>query len=327
MRRSLLLSHYLPLLDETTMKPGLPDGTPAIEYLLKEVSFSTCDNKFFGELEKEMLIPNNINIYGKIRGATTLKDFVVRLVFPRETTIGYIKQPMSNTLEGEGRVLTYKLEDVINFEDYWWFPLKGETEFSIRMNLLPPFPELKPVGLQIACRPDVAVGLEADVITSIGIEAEEDIDQLSLKLSSPMRAMPGVYIAITGFSEDSTTEPRQSVVSPKNEFPTPVQKLKKGQVLDFSVKTRITADPSNMLFLKCEQDILTAKLLTLSNSTPTDLPCSVTILDDKGLEVPIQKTVRSTILQATAQVMYSPFSIQREASSGKPRVLLQAPAQ
>ena len=309
------------------MQPEESKNGPAVEYLLKEVSFSTCDNKFFGELEKEMLIPNNVNVYGKIRGATNLRDYVVRLEFPSETAIGYIKQPLSNAMEGEGRVLIYKLEDVINFDDYWWLPLKGETEFSVRLNLLPPFPELKPVGLQISCQPDVAVGLEADITTKIGIEAEEDVDQMSLKVSAPMRAMPGIFIAISGFSDDNITEPRQSVVSPKNEFPTPVLGLRRGQALDFKVKTRITADPSNMVFLKCEQDILTAKLLVLSNSTPVGLPCRVTILDNKGFEVPIQRTVRSTILQATAQVMYSPFSIHREASSGKPEALLQSPAQ
>ena len=309
------------------MNPGLPDGTPVVEYLLKEVSFSTCDNKFFGELEKEMLIPNNINIYGKIRGATSLRDYVVRLKFPGDTTIGFIKQPLSNKMEGESRVLTYKLEDVINYEDYWWLPLNGETEFSIRLNLLPPFPELKPMGLQISCRPDVAVGLEADVTTQIGIEAEEDIDHLSLKVSAPMRAMPGVFISITGFSDDNVTEPRQSVVSPKNGFPISAQRLKKGQALDFKVKTRITADPSNMLFLRCEQDILTSKLLALSNTTSTGLPCSVSVLDEKGDEVPIQRTVRSTILQATAQVMYSPFSIHIETPSDKPKPLIQTAAQ
>src|SRR6266508_3550072 len=155
------------------MKPGLPEDGPVVEYLLKEVSFSTCDNKFFGELEKEMLIPNNVNIYGKIRRATNLRNYSVRLDFPGETAIGYIKQPLSNTVRGTERVLTYGLEDVINFEDYWWLRLDGETEFSIRLNLLPPFPELKPAGLQISCQPDVAVGLEAEVTTTIGIEAEE----------------------------------------------------------------------------------------------------------------------------------------------------------
>jgi hypothetical protein len=309
------------------MKPDTFEVGPTIDYLLKEVSFSTCDNKFFGELEKEMLIPNNINIYGKIRGAISLRDYVVRLEFSGDAAIGYIKQPLSNSVEGNKRVLKYKLEDVINYDDYWWLPLNGETEFSVRLNLLPPFPDLKPVGLQISCRPDVAVGLEADVTTTIGIEAEEDIDQLSLKLSAPMRAMPGVFIAINGFSEDSVTEPRQSVVSPRNEFPVPAQNLKSGQTLDYKVKTRITADPANMLFLKCEQDILSARLLVLSNSTPTGLPCGVTILNDKGLEVPIHRTVRSTVLQATAQVMYSPFSIRKGASSDKPGAILMAPAQ
>lgn len=309
------------------MQPVTPEGGPVLDYLLKEVSFSTCDNKFFGELEKEMLIPNNINIYGKIRGATSLRDYIVRLDFPRDTAIGYIKQPLSNAVEGDSRVLKYKLEDVINYDDYWWLPLRGETEFSIRLNLLPPFPELKPVGLQISCQPDVAVGLDAEVTTKIDIEAEENIDQLSLKLSSPMRAMPGIFIAITGFSDDNLTEPRQSVVSPKNEFPIPAQNLKSGQSLNFRVKTRITADPANMLFLKCEQDILTARLLALSNSTPAGLPCGVTILNEQGLEVPIQRTVRSTILQATAQVMYSPFSIRQGGPSDKPGPLQVVAAQ
>lgn len=309
------------------MKPGSPEEGPVIEYLLKEVSFSTCDNKFFGELEKEMLIPNNINIYGRVRGATSARDYQVQLHFPGETAIGYIKRPLSNTVRGGDRILTYGLEDVINYEDYWWQPLKGETEFQIRLNLLPPFPELKPAGLQISCRPDVAVGLEAEVTTRIGIEAQEDIDQLSLKLSSPMRAMPGIFIAITGFSGDNLTEPRQSVIAPRNEYPIPVVSLKKTQMLDYEVKTKITADPSNMLFLKCEQDILTAKILALSNSSPEGSPCGVSVTDDQGSEIPVLKTVRSTILQATAQVMYSPFSINREAASGKPEVLIQTAAQ
>jgi len=308
------------------MIPDSFEGGPVVDYLLKEVSFSTCDNKFFGELEKEMLIPNNVNIYGKIRGATSLRNYLVRIDFPGETAIGYIKPPISNTVRGTDRVLTYRLEDVINFDDYWWLPLKGETEFSVRLNLLPPFAELKPAGLQISCRPDVAVGLEAEVTTRIGIEAEENIDQLSLKLSAPMRAMPGIFIAITGFSQDNITEPRQSVVSPKNEFPILAMSLTKGQSLDFDVKTKITADPSNMLFLKCEQDILTAKVLALSDSSPLGLPCGVTILDDKENEVPVLKTVRSTILQATAQVMYSPFSIHRETPSGKSEAVIQTPA-
>lgn len=309
------------------MTPDTSESGLAIEYLIKEVSFSTCDNKFFGELEKEMLIPNNINVYGKVRGATRLKDYYLRLNFPGETAIGYIKQPFSNTIQGKDRVLTYRLEDLINFDDYWWRPLQGETEFSIRLNLLPPFPELKPVGLQISCTPDVAVGLEADVTTKIQLEALEDIDQLSLRLTAPMRAMPGMLIAITGFSDDIVTEPRQSVTSPKNEYPIPALSLGKGQTRDFDVKTKIVADPSNMLFLRCEQDILTARLLALSDSTPNGLPCGVSIIDDAGQQIPIQKTVRSTILQATAQVMYSPFSIRRETQSKKPEVLISAAAQ
>lgn len=308
------------------MKPGSPEGGPEIEYLLKEVSFSTCDNKFFGELEKEMLIPNNINIYGRVRGATSARGYQVHLHFPGETAVGYIKRPLSNTIHGGDRLLTYSLEDVINYDDYWWHPLRGETEFQVRLNLLPPFPELKPAGLQISCRPDVAVGLEAEVTTQIGIEALEDIDQLSLKLSAPMRAMPGIFIAITGFSGDGQTEPRQTVISPRNEFPIPVVSLKKSQILDYEVKTKITADPSSMLFLKCEQDILTARILALSNSRSEGPPCGVSVSDNQGNDIPILKTVRSTILQATAQVMYSPFSMHREATSGKPEVLIQAPS-
>lgn len=307
------------------MKPDSPDGSPAIEYLLKEVSFSTCDNKFFGELEKEMLIPNNISIYGKVRGARSLRDYLLRLNFPGETAIGYIKQPLSNTVEKGNRVLTYKLEDLINYEDYWWVPLDGETEFSLRLNLLPPFPELKPVGLQISCQPDVAVGLETNVLTKIRLEAEEDIDHVFLKLTSPMRAMPGIFIAITDYSDDDVTEPRQTVVSPKREFPFPSLSMKKGEELEYKVKTRIVGDPSNMLFLRCEQDILTAKLLTLSDSSPSGLPCGVSILDNEEREVTIQKTVRSTVLQATAQVMYSPFSARREGPSAQPEVVIQAP--
>src|SRR5713101_4418120 len=162
------------------MTPGSSTRGPALEYLLKETSFSTCDNRFFGELEKEMLIPNNVNIYGRITGASSLKGYKVQLEFPEESAIGYIKQPASNTVQGDKRVLVYGLEDLLSFDDYWWLPLQGETEFSLLLNLLPPFPNLNPVDLQISCRPDVAAGLEADVTTTIRVEAEERIDNVFL---------------------------------------------------------------------------------------------------------------------------------------------------
>src|SRR5207247_1169031 len=92
---------------------------PVLDYLLKEVSLSTCDNSFFGQLEKEMLVPNNINIYGKITGATSsLNDYELRLEFPGETEIAYIKQPSSNTIEAERRcnrlILSNHIHTVVN---------------------------------------------------------------------------------------------------------------------------------------------------------------------------------------------------------------------
>lgn len=260
-----------------------------------------------------MLIPNNVSIYGKVKNATTLRNYHLRVEFPGETSVGYIKQPLSNSIENDKRVLSYRLEELINFDDYWWLPLDGETEFSLRLNLLPPFPDLKPVRMEMACRPDVAVGLETDVTTKIRLEAQEDIDQVMLKLTAPMRSMPGLFIAISSHSEDTIKELRQSVVSPEKLFPFPRLGLKKGKSLDFEVGTHISGDPANMQFLKCEQDVLAAKLVTLSDSTPSGLPCGVVVENDNREAIPIRRTVRSTILQATGQVMYSPFSVRRQA--------------
>jgi len=307
------------------MNPDLHEAGPVIEYLIKEVSYSTCDNKFFGELEKEMLIPSNVNVYGKIKGATTLRDYRVQLEFPTETAVGYIRQPLSNNTKGKSRVLTYKLEDLINFDDYWWFPLQGETEFALRLNLLPPFPDLRTVGLNMSCQPDVAVGLEADVTTKIRIEAEENIDNVFLKLTAPMHSMPGVFIAVTDYSDDEVPEPRQTVVSPRKQFPFPALSMKKGQALEYKVRTRIQGDPSSMLFMRCEQDIITARVLALSDSSPKSLPCSVDVLDNEGNGLPVYKTIRSTVLQATAQVMYSPFSVNIGAAPTQ-QVVVQATA-
>src|SRR2546427_591559 len=207
--------------------PDSYNGGPAIDFLLKEVSYSTCDNKFFGELEKEMLIPNNINIHGKIQGAKSLRNYQLRIDLPQETVIGYIKKPVSSNNQGERRILTYNLEDLINFEDYWWFQLQGETEFHLALNLLPPFPRLNPVDLQISCQPD----------------------------------------------------------------------------------------------------ILSTQLLMLFKSTPADLPCAVTITDEAGKEIPILRTTRSTILQANAQIMYSPYSMRPEEITRPRQAVIQAPAQ
>jgi hypothetical protein len=295
------------------MQPGSRDRSgPAVEYLLKEVSFSTCDNRFFGELEKEMLVPNNINIFGRITGATNFKDYRVRVRFLQDTAIGYIKQPLSDTIEETRKVLTYKLEDLINYDDYWWLPLKGETEFRIQLNLLPPFPRLAPVGLDVSCQPDVVVGLNADVTTSVRLEAIEDIDYVSLALTAPLHAGPGVSMAITEYSDDLIDKPTQTVSSPRKEFPYPRLSLRKGQTAEYKTKTRIASDPSKMNFLRCQQDVMNIKLLALSGSSPTDGPCAVSIVDGDGNEMPVEKTVRSTVLQVNAQIMYSPYSIRRE---------------
>lgn len=304
--------------------PDLQNSGPVVDYLLKEVSFSTCDNKFFGELEKEMLIPNNLNIYGRIKGATSLKDYKLRLQFPSETVIAYLRRPLSNTIEGEKRTLVYKLEDLINYDDYWWLPLETETEFSIALNLLPPFPQLNPVDLQIACKPDIAVGVETYVTATVRIEAEEHIDNLFLTLGTVPYPSPGVSLAITAYSEDAITEPRQSVTAPSKEFPFPRLSLNPGETREYKVKTKIMADLSTMTSLKCQQDLLKTKLVMLSESTPSEAPCSVAILNSQGREIPVQKTMRSTILQAQAQIMYSPFSMHREETGRERPTLIEA---
>jgi len=307
--------------------PGLEtEHGPVVDYLLKEVSFSTCDNKFFGELEKEMLIPNNLNVYGRIKGANSLKEYKLRLEFPDETVIAYLKRPLSNTTENGKRILTYDLEDLINYDGYWWFPLRTETEFSLALNLLPPFPRLNPVALQISCRRDIAVGVEAYITTTVRIKAEQSIDQLFLTLSTPFQG-PGTSMAITEYSEDESRENRQSVTSPPKEFPFPQLSLKKGDTREYRVKTRIAADLTAMTSLKCQQDLLRTKLLLLTESAPSDLPCNVSVLDSQDREIPIERAVRSTVLQALAQIMYSPFSMHREDAPRKQASPIEIAAQ
>ena len=304
---------------------GVDDG-PVVDYLLKEVSFSTCDNKFFGELEKEMLIPNNINLYGRIRGATGLKDYTLRLEFPEETVIAFLKRPVSNITANGKRTLTYKLEDLINYDGYWWFPLEKETEFSLSLNLLPPFPNLNPVDLQISCKPDIAVGVDTHVTTSLRVKAEDNIGQLFLTLSTPSFLNPGTSMTIDKFSEDNSREPRQTVTSPPKRFPFPQLSLKKGESREYTVTTRISADLSTMTALKCQQDLLKTKLLLLSETAASDPPFKVSVHNDHDEEIRVEKTVRSTILQALAQVMYSPFSIRRETPA-KQDSPIEIPAQ
>jgi hypothetical protein len=288
------------------------NDVPVVDYLLKEISFSTCDNKFFGDLEKEMLIPNNLNIYGRIRGATSLKDYKLKLEFPDDIVIAYLKRPLSSKTENGKRTLTYLFDDLINYDSYWWIPLQTETEFSLALNLLPPFPRLNPVDLEISCRPDIAVGVEAYVTSTLRIKAEEGIDQLFMNLSTPQYLSPGTSMAITEYTEDTSREPRQSVTTPVKQFPFPPLSLEKGDSREYKVKTRITADLAAMTSLKCQQDLLKTRLVLMSGSAPSELPCGVTLMDNNGKEVQIERTMKSTVLQATAQVMYSPFSIHRE---------------
>jgi len=306
------------------MEPDLSSKTPALDYLLKEVSFSTCSNEFFGELEKEMLIPNNVNIYGRVKNADSIKDYSLQVKFSGETGVGYVKKPVSNTVEGKDRVLTYKLDDLVNYEDYWWFPLKKETEFMLRLNLLPPFPNLNPVDMAISCRPDIIVGTKASVTTRIQLKARENVDQVFLRLSNQIRLGPGIDITLTRFSGDNNTEPRHQITYPEKAYPFPTVGLKAGQALDFDVDSTINADPRSLVFLRCEQDVINTKLLMLSDSTPSAAPCAITLLDENGEELPINKTVRSTVLQATGQVMYSPFSLSQKPASEPAKIVVPA---
>lgn len=300
------------------------NGRPVLDYLLKEISFSTCDNKFFGDLEKEMLIPNNLNIFGRLTGADNLHEYALRIEFPKETTIAFLKRPSSNTIEEGRRVLTYPLEDLINYDDYWWLPLHGETEFTLQLNLLPPFPQINPVDLAITCRPDIAVGVEADVTTTISMKAEEHIDNVFLTMSAPQFAAPGVSMAISEYSGDNIKAPRQSVTAPRKEFPFPRLSLKPGETREYRVKTKITADVGGMTSLKCQHDILKTKLVLISESSPEEPPCSVSILDENENQIPVKRTAKSTVLQTQAQIMYSPFSIRKE-DSAQPEKRLIAP--
>lgn len=292
--------------------PDSPSGGPVVEYLLKEVSFSTCDNKFFGELEKEMLIPNNVNIYGRISGADDLRDYRLSVEFPEATVVAYLKQPISNMVANGKRTTTYSLEDLINYEDYWWVPLKGQTEFLLALNLLPPFPQLNPVDLTISCSPDVAVGTDTQVTTRIKIAAQENIDNIFLTMSVPPFANRGVAMNIIEYSEDNVKEARQTITSPEQQFPFPRLSLTPGETKEYNVKTRIIADVPNMTNLKCQQEVLRSKLVVLSKSEPSGLPCSVSILNKNGEGIPVRETQRSTILQTQAQIMYSPFTMHRE---------------
>jgi hypothetical protein len=290
------------------MKPDLQSNGPAVEHLIKELSFSTCSHDFFGELEKEMLVPNNVNVYGRITSATSLRSYKIRAEFPENAVIGYSKHPLDSRTEGDKRILIYSLKELINFDEYYWYPIRNETVFSLTLNLLPPFPELRTVGLQIACRPDTAVGPESSVKTTIGIEAMQDVDYVSLKVSTPMRSTPGISTAITEHSGDQIHEPRQVVTTPGNDFPFPRLGLKTGQNLEYTVTTKISADPRNISFLRCEQDILSTRLLALCESTPYGLPCGISVLDENDKAIPILRTTRSDVYQATAQILYSPFS-------------------
>jgi hypothetical protein len=273
-----------------------------------------------------MLIPNNLNIFGRITGAVSLRNYRLRAEFPEDTTVAYLKRPSSSSVENNKRILTYSLEDLINYDDYWWLPLQGETDFILPLNFLPPFPQVNPVDLAIACRPDIAVGVETFVTTTISIKAEDHIDNLFLTLSTPPFATPGVNMAISEYSGDDVKTPRQSVTAPKKEFPFPRLSLKPGEQREYKVKTRITADLASMTSLKCQHDILKTRLVLLSDSSPAEPPCSISILDADGNEIPVKRTERSTILQAQAQIMYSPFSIRREDAAQPEKRLIGAPA-
>jgi hypothetical protein len=290
---------------------------PVIEYLLKEVSFSTCDDKFFGELEPEMLIPNNLNIHGRISGAETLRDYELHAEFPEDTALAYLKAPKTNTVKNGKRLLTYMLEDLVNYEDYWWLPLPGETEFVLPLNLLPPFPKLNPVDLKISCNPDVAVGVDTYVTTTIGLQAEQHVDNLFLTFSAPPYRDPGMQVTISAFSGDDIQEPRQSVSVPKKEFPFPRVSMKPGETKEYKVRTRIKADLTGMTRLKCQHNLLHTKLVLLSESSPTEPPCSISVISGNGDPVPVKRTERSTLLTAQAQIMYTPFSIRREEQRSK----------
>lgn len=289
------------------------ETSPHVEYLIKEVAFSTCDNRFFSELEKEMLIPTNLNIYALLKGANSIKGYKVRVEFPADANVGYLKKPTTTLTENGKKVLLYRAEDLVSSDEYWWFPAKKEVVINLPLHLFPPFPKLNPVDLSISCRPDIVVGLDADVTTTIRLKAEENIDYMHLKVSPPVRSIPGTSVSISQSGvANQPGESAQSVTFPSEVYPFPRLNMKAGDSKEFKATSKITANLSGMLFLKCEQDISVTKVVVLSDSSPAEPPYSVRLFDGDGGEVPVNQTIRSTILQATAWVMYSPFSLRTE---------------
>lgn len=278
------------------------------DYLLKQVSYGTCSNKFLAELEKEMLVPNNVRVHGTLKGVSSISGYTVCLDFPANDRIAFLKKPTTNFLDGQRRVVRYRLEELIDFDNYWWFPLKDETQFSITLNFLPPFPDVDLVNLQISCNPHSVVGSDAAVTTNLHMEAVEDIDYLFLNLGVQQHPSPGIQLSITDFSDYHLENPVQSVFSPRREFPFPKLSLTARGALEYHATCRIRAEPANMRFLKCEQDILETRLFALSESIPSGSPCGVTVTDPNGQEIAITRTIRANFYTATAQVFYSPFS-------------------
>jgi len=165
------------------------------------------------------------------------------------------------------------------------------------------------------------------VNTTIRIKAEQNIDNMFLTMGIPPFFSPGVSMAITGYSEDSITDPRQFVTSPTRKFPFPRLSLRRGDTREYQVKTKINADLTGMTSLKCQQDLVKTRLLLLSDSSATEPPFNITVLDDEGQSLPVERTISSTILQALAQVMYSPFSIRRETPKQQRESMLEVPVQ
>jgi hypothetical protein len=126
-----------------------------------------------------------------------------------------------------------------------------------------------------------------------------------------------MQVTIAGFSGDDIQEPRQSITVPQKQFPFPRVSMKPGEAKEYKVKARIKADPTNMTRLKCQHNLLHTKLVLMSESTPGEPPCSISVVDSNGRSVPVKRTERSTLLTAQAQIMYTPFSIRREEPSSK----------
>lgn len=257
-----------------------------LELISEDFIFGSCPPRFFGRVTSRNLLASNVVVTGKIKGSTDSSILKHRLVVRSpHPWVSFPIKPDEVETSDIYRDFYFRLEKI------WIYPsltpslLDQDLDFSLGAVFTKPYLGLEMISLTVESTPEVVTGKEGEVVTTVDLEANGDVNHVQLTFS-PIRHGPmQVRSEIAGVSEEAVTYGMPILTIPRKEFPQRLNPSKKGARFSHSIKTAIRSSQL-MPMPFCEVPVLSIGISAISVLDPDEFPFPVRIEGPDGRPLP-----------------------------------------